>query len=109
MEDCQLTVLMNTTITVIDLATLNLIRHKEISDFGSYFSIYAFDNGYLVYGELEIIKLDIALEAEWTFSEADIFVSADDSINPFNINGETIELCDWNGNYYHLDKSGNQI
>ncbi len=109
LEDSKLTVLMNSEITVIDLDSLKLIEHKELSDFGCFFSIYSFDKGYLVYGELEIVKLSNTLEIEWEFSGADIFVSPDDSINPFSINGDTIELRDWNGNYYHLEKSGNQI
>lgn len=109
LKDNHLTVLMDSTITVIDLITLSIIRHKIFSDFGTYFSIYSFDNGYIVYGELDIVKLDITLQIEWTFSGADIFVLPDESIIPFNINGDTIELRDWEGKYYYLDKYGNKI
>ncbi|MDD4564210.1 MAG: hypothetical protein PHE79_01795 [Eubacteriales bacterium] len=109
LEDSQLIVLMNSAVTVIDLDTFKLIEHKEFSDFGCFFSIYPFDMGYLVYGELEIVKLNKNLEIEWDFSGADIFVSPDELINPFSINGDTIELYDWNGSFYLLDKSGNQI
>ena len=106
-NDC-LIVLMNTTITAIDGRTLAMKFHKKISDFGIYFSIYEFENGYIIYGELDILKLSPTFEREWSFGGADIFVSLDGD-RSFYIEKDIIYLSDWEGRRYIVNKFGEEI
>lgn len=108
LEDNALTVLMNATISVIDCRTLELKLHKKISARGIYCSIYKFENGYIVYGELEILKLSSNFEVEWSFSGEDVFVTQDGSL-PFYIQDKSIYLTDWNGSTYIVNKLGKLI
>jgi len=104
----DLIILMNTTITVINCQTLSISLHKAIAKGGIYFSMHRFDNGFVIYGELEILKLSFEFEKEWDFSGADIFVTHDGS-NPFHIENDTIHLLDWEGRQYVVDRFGNEL
>ena len=108
LKDKDLIVLMNTMLTVIDCNALTIKSCKTISDFGVYFSLHKFDDGYVVYGELDIIKLSAELETDWSFSGADIFVTLDGRCS-FYIEDDTICLIDWNGTEYKIDKYGNEL
>lgn len=103
-----LIVLMNNVITQIDLETKSIIGIKDIGSYGCFFEIYQVDGGYIIYGELEILKLDYALNIEWDFSGSDIFVTQD-NCPAFIITNEYIQLCDWNGIIYKLDLAGKLI
>lgn len=108
LEKSDLIILMNTTLTCIDCQNLSLKFHKAIADGGIYYSIYKYDNGFVVFGELDIIKLSYAFDKEWSFSGADIFVTQDGS-SPFSIENDIIHLSDWNGRHYLVDGFGKEI
>jgi len=108
LEGNDLIVLMNTKLVIIDCRALTIKLCREISDFGTYFSIHKFEDGYLIYGELDLLKLSPAFEVEWSFSGEDIFVSQDGSI-PFHFENDTIYLSDWKGRKYKLNKFGEEI
>ncbi|ALB45679.1 hypothetical protein [Clostridium beijerinckii] len=108
LEANKLIVLMNYAVTIINIEECKILRHKKFSDSGCYFGIYEFRNGYIVYGELEIVKLDKSLNKEWDFMGADIFVTQDKNV-PFQISGDKIKLYDWSGAYYELDMNGKVI
>ena len=107
LEESKLIVLMNTELIEFDL---DLMIIKEQRNFDTYclFSIYPFDDGYIVYGEMEIIKLNKKYEAEWVFMGADIFVLPGKG-NAFTICGDKIVLFDWNGYKYTVGKDGKAI
>ena len=107
-KDNDLLVLMNTDLFLLDCCTLELKMHKTLYEDGVYFSIHEYSDGYVVYGEVDIVKLFSSLEIEWSFSGADIFVANEGSI-PFLIDQETILLTDWLGNQYHLNANGKRI
>ena len=65
-------------------------------------------NGYIVYGEIEIIMLDLDFNKVWGFTGRDIFVSQTRK-NAFVLGENSIELYDWENNYYELDFNGNLI
>jgi len=108
LEGARLTVLMHNMLTVIDCGTLSVLSHKKIPGMGVYFTISKFDNGYIVWGELAIVKLSPELEVEWSFSGEDIFVSPNGNV-PFAIAEDTICISDWNGRKYKLNKFGQEI
>ena len=109
MQDCAileeevLIVLMNHVISKISLHTFQLVQSKLLKQFGTYFSIYKYKNGYVIYGEIDIVGLDTDLNIIWTYSGKDIFVTQSGE-EAFKICGDTIYLIDWNGEKYQINR-----
>jgi hypothetical protein len=108
LEDNILTVLQNDYISQIDLETVQIIAGYELDVLGTTFSIYRMSDGYLIYGEIEIIKLDNEFNVAWKFSGRDIFVSITDK-NAFELTDCSIKLYDFEDNFYEIDFNGNLI
>jgi hypothetical protein len=94
---------------VVELAipTINIVNSAHLDDFGTYFSIYKFLEGYIVYGELNIVRLSKTLKTIWSFSGADIFVTQDNA-PAFILDNESISLRDWSGKLYVLNSDGKE-
>lgn len=113
-EDCAiikndtLIILQNETVLLIDLPSGKLVNYINIDTFGCNFAIYEIASGYIVYGEIEILKLSFKFDVEWRFSARDIFVTVDDT-PPFIICDKSIKLHDFNNNYYEIDFEGKLI
>ena len=108
LEDDILTVLQNDYITQIDLKSVQIIAGYELDVFGTTFSIYRMSDGYLIYGEIEIIKLDNEFNVVWKFSGRDIFVSVTEK-NAFELTDHSIKLYDFEDNFYEIDFDGKLI
>ena len=108
LEGDTLTVLQNDYITQIDLETVQIIASYKLDVFGTTFAIYYMPDGYLIYGEIEIIKLDNEFNTVWKFSGRDIFVSISGK-NAFELTERSIKLYDFEDNFYELDFDGNLI
>ncbi|WP_312433219.1 hypothetical protein [Lacrimispora sp.] len=108
LEEDILTVLQDNMITQINLSANSLVLHKILDTFGCNFGIYRKFNYYVIYGELEITRLNEQFEKVWAFSGGDIFVSQNEKC-PFELADDKIKLNDWNGNYYEIDLNGNLI
>lgn len=110
LEDNILTVMQDDFITRIDLETMSIVACHEIKIyyFGVYYGIYRIPNGYIIYGEVLILKLDDDFQIVWDFRGHDIFVSITGK-NAFKITQNSIKLYDFYDNYYELDFDGNLI
>ena len=108
LEGDTLTVLQNDYITQIDLETVQIIASYKLDVFGTTFSIYRMPDGYLIYGEIEIIKLDNEFNVAWKFSGRDIFVSVSGK-DAFEITPNSIKLYDFLDNFYEIDFNGKTI
>lgn len=108
LEDEILTVLQDNSITQIKITDGSVVRHTRFECFGCNFGIYKVECGYVVHGEIEITMLDFDFNKRWSFSGRDIFASVS-GMQPFEIRGKVICLCDFEGNYYELDFNGNRI
>jgi len=108
LEGSDLLVLQDDDLVVIDVLSGRLIKYIHMDCFGSNFGIYRIPKGYIIYGEIEIIMLNDSFEKQWTFSGRDIFATQS-SKNSFAICDNTIELFDWEDNYYKIDFDGNLI
>lgn len=108
LNDNILTVMQGNSITQIDVQAEGMILHKEFDCFGCTFGIYSIKNGYIIYGEIEILKLDLNFDTVWSFSGRDIFVTQTPNA-PFTLREDSIELYDWENNYYIIDFNGKQI
>jgi len=104
LKNDKLFVLFFSMIIEIDLHTLDIFTH-DIAEYQC-FSIYEFDSGYIIHGEMEIVKLNKNLEVEWSEMGADIFVNPDRD-DVFRIENDMIHVIDWDGRKYVFDKDGN--
>lgn len=102
-----LTVLQNHSISQIDITNGTLCLFKKIECFGTTFGIYEIKDGYIIWGEIDIIRLNSSFEQLWVFGGKDIFVSQTGK-QAFRIDGQKIILNDWEDNYYELDFEGKQ-
>ena len=109
LNGCDLILLIDSMLIVIDCKSIEVKIQKEMPE-GYYFSIHNFNNGYIIHGELDIIKLTSApaFEVEWTFSGNDIFVTPDGR-SSFQINNDVFYLKDWNDKEYVVDKNGKEL
>lgn len=108
LEGNVLTVMMGCEVSQIDITTGEMTLHRRFECFGSTFGIYPIQDGYIIWGELEIIRLNAGLEKCWSFSGRDIFVS-NSGKEPFEICENSIKLNDWEDNFYELDFNGRLI
>lgn len=108
LEEKVLTVLQNNTITQLNIEDGSLIFHKRFDCFGCNYGIYKIREGYIIYGEIEIIMLDFDFNKRWSFSGRDIFVSQSGK-KAFEICNKMIKLYDWEDNYYEIDFDGKSI
>ena len=105
-EGQTLTVLQDDVLLQLDLESGALLRWTDVGDQGSYYDLYPLEGGYLVHGEVEIVKFTPDLEREWEFVGADSFVSADPAQECCRVLEDHIELVDVQGYHYQLDFDG---
>ena len=100
LDESFLTILQDYTITQINVIDGSLVLYRKLRDFsGVSYGIYKVQDGYIVYGELEIVMLDLEFNEKWNFLARDIITS-------FEIAETTIKLSDWNNNHYEIDFNG---
>ncbi|MCI9414948.1 MAG: hypothetical protein HFJ79_07225 [Clostridiales bacterium] len=102
LEGDQLIVLQNDTISQIDIRTHQLAVHQKLECFGCCLGMYPCPGGYIVYGEMEIFRIDERFDTVWRVSGADKFVSPD-IFPPFKIEDGVIKVYDWDNNYYEFN------
>ena len=108
LNENTLIVLQNEMISQIDITTGELLDSKIIETFGSNFAIYQIQTGYIIHGEIEILKLSFDFEIEWSFSGKDIFATIDGE-KAFELCEDCIKLYDFENNYYEIDFDGKLI
>ena len=108
LRENTLTVLQDDRITQINMADGTVLKSKEAGYLGCNFGIYQVKQGFLIYGELNITLLDHNLNKKWMFSGRDIFVSISGK-ESFKISEQSIQLYDFQDNYYELDFGGRVI
>ena len=108
LDGSNLTVLMDEEIVQIDLQSMQIAKLQIVSD-TTLFSIYPIDEGYIIHGEMEILRLDSNYMRIWDFWGSDIFVTQDRTHEAFKMENNQILLEDWNGVRYALDMDGKLI
>lgn len=72
--------------------------------------IYPFMDGYILHRSLEISRVDKDYNELWYFDGGDVFITRDEkNYPPVTVNGNNIEIYDWNNVFYLLDENGNLI
>ncbi|MGN0606385.1 MAG: hypothetical protein ACI4JM_07675 [Oscillospiraceae bacterium] len=108
LNDNILTIMQGNTISQIDIKKEELVLHKKFECFGCTLGIFPILDGFIVWGEIEILRLDLNFDKVWSFCGKDIFVSQSQNA-PFMICGNSIKLFDWENNYCVLDFNGKLI
>ena len=83
-----------------DLNT-NSARHMVFSDIAGAIGLYDTGDGYLIHGEMCLIKTDYNLNKLWDFYGKDILVGKNG--NNITVTKDKIELTDFEGNHYTID------
>lgn len=104
----DLIIMMNEQFFKINVLDGTLINYKAHDVFGSNFALFKIENGYVAHGEVEILFLNEKFELTASFSGRDIFVSVSGK-NPFVLTEDTIQLYDFEDNYYEIDFNGKII
>ena len=97
----------NWDVIKISLKTHEILKRYEADD-------YIFDlhhspwGGYILRKELSIASLDDNLKEKWDTPLADITTPAKGP-DPFRITGEYVEVVDFEGNFYKIDKDGKVV
>lgn len=105
LEGDILTILQNDSIIQLKTTDRSIKLYKKIDTCGVNLGIYRITTGYILYGEIEIIMLDLDFNVKWRFSGQDIFASLSGK-NTFTICEHFIRLIDFKDNYYEVDFSG---
>lgn len=108
LEGSILTLLLNDSLHRIDLLSGTLIRYEKVPDFDCGIGLYRIPDGYILYGEMEVIMIDYDLTVKWRYSGRDIFVSIDNSI-AFEMREDGIHLQDFEGNKYTVSYEGKTL
>lgn len=102
--DHQLMLLFDHHIVNIDLSVFHYSIEEIDKPFGTYYDIYLCDQGYLLYGELELMMVNHQLKELWRYCTQDILTDKEN--RPLVIEAARIKFFDWDGNYHELDMNG---
>jgi hypothetical protein len=106
-ETNRILICCSDSVFCLDLPTLNL-NWKSKVDEATAFEIFRIDNGYIIHGELEIIRIDDNGNIIWKNGGADIFVTPDGK-EDFEIKDNFIKATDWENRTYKWNFNGVEI
>jgi hypothetical protein len=107
-EEQSIVFLLNDFVARFNLESRQIEKTAKLDDFGTYFNICEYDDGFIARGEIHIVKPAKDLSVQWTFSTRDIFVTQDNSL-AFTIRNGNILLYDRLGYCYELGRDGKEI
>ncbi len=106
--DNRVFLMLNEILCYFDPEKGEIVEKKEIPMEPMY-GAYAFENDFILHGELTIFRVDRNLEIKWKFSAKDIFVRCGSDEPAFIMKEDRICLYDFEENYYEIDYDGKVI
>ncbi len=103
----ELFLFLNDLACVLDLNTADVVRKANIGTLGVLFAAYRYQDDFILYGEMEIMRIAQDLNVKWTFSGKDIFVRYQGEEPAFEMCEDRIRLYDFLDNFYEVDYDGN--
>ena len=100
-RDYELIVVKFTTLYRLNIVT-GAFTYKPFPHMGGAFRTYCIEDGYVIHGECELIRLDWALNTRWSFSAADIHARLDGQ-ESLRLYPDRWELDDFSGGRYVLN------
>ena len=104
-----LSVLQDWTIYHIDIDTCMLQATTAVETLLPNYNLYRIPDGYIVFGEITVTKLDPDFNVLWSFDGHDVFCPMEEGLKPIELCEDRIKLYDFNGDYYELGYGGNLI
>jgi len=109
LEDSELYLFLNDTVCVYNLQSGDITKQKKIDISGSLFSVYKYQKDFILYCEVDIIRMNRNLDVIWDFMARDIFVRQQGTEPAFVMKVDRIQLYDFLNNYYEIDYDGRII
>lgn len=101
--------MLDKTVCIFDIETLEITKTNELDSLGTMFEVHPYDDDFILYGEMEIYRIDSDLNVVWQFSARDIFVRYQGVEHAFLMKKDRICLYDFLDNYYEIDYDGKLI
>ena len=109
LEDNRLFLFLNDLVCEVDLETGELSNKKKLDITGTLFSVHRYQQDFLMYCEMDIIRMTKNLDVVWDFCARDIFVRFQGEEPAFEMMPDRIRLYDFSDNYYEIDYDGKVI
>lgn len=107
-KDSCLVIMSENHLISLDLDRAEISSVKSLDIDGSTFEIFPYEDDFIIYGEMEIARVSGKFELMWSFSGADIFITAD-GLSAFEMNGGGMTVRDFSGNVYRIGYDGREI
>lgn len=107
LDEDQLLICCCDTLFCLSLPDLEL-KWLTQADPATCFAVFKLQDGYVVHGEMLVVKLKNDGSIQWEFSSPDIFVSIDGK-KEFEFENDGILLTNFSGNKFKIDFNGNLI
>lgn len=108
-SDNCLFLMLNDTLCLFSLESLDITKKVELDVLGTMFEAHAYKDDFILYGEIEIFRVNKNLDVIWSFSARDIFVRYKGDEPAFEMKRDRICLIDFLDYYYEIDYDGNKI
>lgn len=108
-EENSLFLFLNDTVCEFDAQTGEMKNKKSVNMMGTLFSVYRYQQDFVLYCEMDIIRMTQDLDVVWDFGARDIFVRYHGEEPAFEMMPDRIRLYDFSDNYYEIDYDGNVI
>ena len=105
----HLFLMLNDCLCIFDPESLSVVKEKHISIMGTMFAAFPYEDDFILYGEMEILRVNQELEIIWSFSGREIFVRCEGSEPAFEMKADRICLHDFLDNHYEIDYEGKLI
>ena len=105
LNDDKLIMFLNDTVCEFDIQT-GKVRKKKLDISGTLFSVHRYQDDFILYAEMDIIRMTSNLDVLWDFGAKDIFVRYQGNEPAFVMYDDRIRLCDFSDNYYEIDYNG---
>lgn len=108
-EENSLFLFLDDTVCVLDIPTGKVINEKKLDLTGTMFSVHRYNQDFIMYYEMDIIRMTRNLDVIWDYSAKDIFVRYQGDEPAFEMMPDRIRLYDFSDNYYEIDYNGKVI
>lgn len=108
LNENKLIMFLNDTVCEIDIKT-EKVRKKKLDLTGTLFAVYRYHEDFILYAEMDIIRMNSNLDVLWDYMARDIFVRYQGEEPAFEMYDDRIRLFDFSDNYYEIDYNGKVI
>ena len=100
---------LNDTVCILNLQTGRIVKRKELALSGTLFSVHPYRDDFILYCEMNIIRMNQNLDVIWDYMARDIFVRYKGEEPAFEMRKDRIRLYDFSDSFYEIDYNGKVI